>query len=157
MRSAEESAQVITLKHVSSQLIVKLDLWSMQAGGLLSAVAKGTQTSPPPDSALFVVNKWDLVSQQLSEEERKEFLHKVATNIAARWSGFKSHQIVTMNSKLAAQAQQLGTSTKDVKKLCSGITGILPRGMDNMLLKALRYYELNIDLVCIHDSACVVR
>lgn len=116
MRSAEEAAQ---------------------AGGLLSAVARGTQMSPPPDSALFVISKWDIVCQQLSEQQRQEFLDKVAINIAVRWHGFKPHQIITMNSKLAAQARELGTSTNDIKNLCRGVTEILPQGMDNMLLKAL--------------------
>jgi hypothetical protein len=95
--------------------------------------------SPPPDSALFVISKWDIVCQQLSEQQRQEFLDKVAINIAVRWHGFKPHQIITMNSKLAAQARELGTSTNDIKNLCRGVTEILPQGMDNMLLKALRY------------------
>lgn len=101
---------------------------------------EATLSSPLAGSALFVVNKWDMLIQQQNEEEQEEFLTKVAYNISRRWPGFnREQQLVTMNSRLAAQAQELGTASEDMQKLCSRIADMLPVGMDNMLLKCIRY------------------
>lgn len=99
-----------------------------------------TKYPPSPRSALFVVNKWDLLVQQQSEEEQKDFLCKLANSIGTRWPGFRAEwQLITMNAKLASLAQELGATTADVQKLCNRISSILPAGIGNLLLRALRY------------------
>lgn len=109
-------------------------------GGLLLAISKGIGSLPPSNSALFVINKWDLASQQMrKEEERQEFMTKLEKQVSLRWTGLKPRQqLVTMNAKLAVRAQQLGSSTADMKRLCKSIQDLLPKGMDHMILQGLR-------------------
>ncbi|XP_065826963.1 uncharacterized protein [Oscarella lobularis] len=113
-----------------------------QVGGLLAAMARGTKTSPPADSALFVLNKWDQFLEKYgrkeSERASKEYLERLYFELGRRWRGFKSYQVIKMNSKLAGLAQELGVLTNDMKNLCEGISDVLPRGMNNMILKALK-------------------
>jgi energy-coupling factor transporter ATP-binding protein EcfA2 len=126
-RSAEEAAQV---------------------GGLLLAVSKGTGSLPSSNSALFVINKWDLASQQMRKDERQEFLSKLEMQVSSRWTGLKpQQQLITMNAKLAVRAQQLGSSTADMKRLCKSIEQLLPKGMDHMLLQGLRSIQSLLDRI----------
>jgi energy-coupling factor transporter ATP-binding protein EcfA2 len=109
-----------------------------QVGGLLKAVVKATKSPPPAGCAIFVVNKWDLVVQQLSDSEQTEFLQRLAQCIEQRWPGFDAdQQLVTMNAKIAAQAQELGHITVDIQKLCDKIQQILPSAVEHLLLKPL--------------------
>ena len=105
-------------------------------------MARGTKTSPPADSALFVLNKWDQFLEKYgrkeSERASKEYLERLYFELGRRWRGFKSYQVIKMNSKLAGLAQELGVLTNDMKNLCEGISDVLPRGMNNMILKALK-------------------
>ena len=109
----------------------------------MAAVAQGTNSPPPADSALFVVNKWDRFLDQYQGKEAKEvaareYLEELYEQLQCRWQGFKRHQVITMNSKLAEQVQELGAMTDDMRNLCDGISKVLPRGMKNMILKALK-------------------
>ena len=112
----------------------------MQVGGLLKAVVKATKSPPPAGCAIFVVNKWDLVVQQQSDSEQTDFLRRVAQCLEQRWPGFDAgQQLVTMNAKIAAQAQELGHITPDIEKLCDKIRQTLPAAVEHLLLKPLRY------------------
>ena len=105
----------------------------------MRTVVKATKCLPPPGSALFVVNKWDLLVQQVSVAEQNQFLHRMGQCLASRWPGFDpSKQLLTMNAKLAAKVQELGSSMDDMHTLCDGIMSILPSGMDYMLLRGMR-------------------
>lgn len=130
---------------------------TLKVGGLLRTVVKATNSLPPPGSALFVVNKWDLLVQQLSTAEQQQFLHRMGQCLAARWPGFDaSKQLLTMNAKLAAQAQELGSTTDDVQKLCDGVVSILPSGVHYMLLRGVRFVVYDMALcVDVMDIAVV--
>ena len=109
----------------------------------MAAIAQGTNSPPPTDSALFVVNKWDRFLDQYQGKEAKEvavkeYLEELYEQLQSRWQWFKRHQVITMNSKLAEQVQELGAMTNDMRNLCDGISKVLPRGMKNMILKALK-------------------
>eukprot|EP00118_Oscarella_pearsei_P018486 m.189565 g.189565 ORF g.189565 m.189565 type:complete len:1003 (+) comp39414_c0_seq4:45-3053(+) len=117
-----------------------------QIGGLLVAMAQGTKTYLPADSALFVVNKWDLFTEEdleQDEEEKeeeevgKEYLQKLYHELGLRWKGFKPCQVIKMNSKLAGLVQEHGGMTKDMTVFCERLRNLLPRGMKNLILKAL--------------------
>lgn len=126
-----------------------------QVGGLVRTVVKATKSLPPPGSALFIVNKWDLLVQQVSAAEQKQFLRRIGQCLASRWPGFDaSKQLLTMNAKLAAEVQELGSSTEDMRKLCDGIMTILPSGMDYMLLRGMSHpIELLDEIEQITDNA----
>jgi predicted GTPase len=108
-------------------------------GGLLKAIIKGNKQLPPPDAAIFVVNKWDILCQQQNAEEQEEFLNKTRKEIATRWPGFKERQLITMNARLAASLSEKGGTTDDLQKLYDAITRVLPIGMDYMVVRALKY------------------
>eukprot|EP00118_Oscarella_pearsei_P022027 m.251114 g.251114 ORF g.251114 m.251114 type:complete len:1013 (+) comp40332_c0_seq8:194-3232(+) len=113
-----------------------------QVGGLLVAMARGMKTSPAADSALFVLNKWDQFTEKWGRKEaekaEQEYLKRLHFELGRRWRGFKPYQVIKMNSKLAGLAQELGVLTNDMENLCEGIANVLPRGMNNMILKALK-------------------
>ena len=115
----------------------------MQAGGLLRAVVRGTKEAPPPESALFVANKWDILMQQeASDTERQDFITKTVKGIQTRWPGFKRQQLITMNSRLAGQAQSIGWTTDDMKNFIEAMKAMLPKGIHYMMKKSLRYCTL---------------
>eukprot|EP00118_Oscarella_pearsei_P014931 m.130843 g.130843 ORF g.130843 m.130843 type:complete len:1041 (+) comp38038_c0_seq20:318-3440(+) len=119
-----------------------------QAGGLLLAIAKSTQLPPPPDSALFVLNKWDVFTQQQrKKEQQEEFKTKIGRKISGQWRGFRPRQLIPMDAKLAETVRRLGEDTEEMKNLCNGIERILPKGMDNMLLKGLEKPQRLLDVI----------
>ena len=106
----------------------------------MKAVVRGTKEAPPPESALFVANKWDiLMQQQPSERERQEFLKRSVMGIQSRWPGFKQQQLFPMNSRLAGKAQSIGWTTVDMKNFTEAMKSMLPKGMHYMMKKSLRY------------------
>ena len=137
-RSRRSSKETLAFSSATNALF-----YSFEVGGLLAAMARGTKTSPPADSALFVLNKWDKFLEQYRgknsrEKASKEYLDRLYYELGRRWRGFKSYQVIKMNSKLAGLAQELGVLTDDMKNLCEGISKVLPRGMNNMILRALK-------------------
>ena len=116
----------------------------MQAGGLLRAVFSGSKDAPPPQSALFLLNKWDILAQEIrSEDDRQEFITRTVEGIQSRWPGFKRQQLLTMNSKLAGIAQGIGWTTDDMKKFIEAMKSMLPKGMHYMMKKWLRYCNIS--------------
>lgn len=129
-------------------------------GGLLQALVKGNKQLPPPDSAVFVINKWDILCQQQNEGQRENFLSRTRQEIAKRWPGFKDRQLITMNSRLAARMREMGETTDDLQNLCDAITAVLPVGMDYLVVRALRYVVSfkKLFLLCLHSSMnCVFQ
>ena len=108
-------------------------------GGLLKAIIKGNKQLPPPDAAIFVINKWDILCQQQDSAQQENFLNLMRREIASRWPGFKERQLITMNARLAARMREMGETTDDLQKLCDAITRVLPIGMDYMVVRALKY------------------
>lgn len=99
---------------------------------------------PAAESAIFVVNKWDtLVSNTLKKpEERSKFLDLIKEGLQRRWRGFKEDQLVTLNSKNAAELQEVGQTPADMKLLCDSVNTMLPRGMDNLLRRSIKYEQI---------------
>ena len=112
---------------------------------------------PAADSAIFVANKWDLLEQQQSEIERQNYLRLLAQGLQSRWSGFRQHQLLTLNAKLACTAQQLGESTNDMRRLCTAIKKALPYGMDNMILKSLRFVVCKVLMLLLMSMSVVLN
>ena len=100
-------------------------------------MGRTNDTVPPPESAIFIANKWDILEQQ-APEELDSFQRRVVHGIQSRWSGFKPRQLIPMNSKRAAQAQEFGYMTEDMKKFSQIMESMLPVGMHYMLEKILR-------------------
>lgn len=112
-------------------------------GGLLKAIVKGTARVPPPDAAIFVINKWDILCTQQKPDEREKFLNLMRHEIASRWPGFKDRQLITMDSRLAAQMREQGVTTSDLQQLCNAISNVLPVGMDYMVIRSIKYVVLS--------------
>ena len=111
----------------------------MQAGGLLRTVLSEKEDAPSPESALFIANKWDVMQQTASEDQRQEFITRSVKGIQSQWPGFKRHQLLTMNSKLAGKAQDIGWITDDMKNFTEAMKSKLARGVHFMMNKSLRY------------------
>ena len=91
-------------------------------------------------SAVFVVNKWDMLCRQIkSEEGRKDYLVKLCGHLAKTWIGFKESDLLTMNARISAEASKVGVNTEDVKKLCLILESLWPQSMKGMITKTIKY------------------
>eukprot|EP00118_Oscarella_pearsei_P005850 m.26850 g.26850 ORF g.26850 m.26850 type:complete len:1054 (+) comp29557_c0_seq5:322-3483(+) len=104
-----------------------------QVGGLLSQFRNAfNNTCPAPGAALFVLNKWDLLPDQL----KVEYEQIVATKLTQYWKDFsRERQLFKMNSKVAYFGLRLGCVPGDMELLCAGLSRTIPVGMDALFLK----------------------
>ena len=104
---------------------------------MLHYILKVTNRIPTPGSALFVANKWDLVTSDQATDEnqiREELLAK----LAKEWPGFHKHQLITMSCQLSGCALKAGLVLPDMVQLCRGIENTLTEGSDHVFLSAAR-------------------
>ena len=89
-----------------------------------------------PESTIFVVNKWDMVSAKTKEN----FLRIVTKELKKRWPMFRPHQLLTLNAKRAEMVWfNTGKLTPDLKAVCTAITNIIPGSFNNFIIKPLRH------------------
>jgi receptor-interacting serine/threonine-protein kinase 5 len=109
-----------------------------QAGGLLRNLVATVKHPLPPETAVFIANKWDQL-----ENSTDEFMTRTSGLIREKWPGFQSQQLLTMNSKLAASAQSIGLTTADMENVIIAMKSMLSAGMHHKLSKVLSpLYEL---------------
>ena len=104
---------------------------------LKAIIAKGKKEPPPPGSALFVANKWDMVEEK-SDGEPEKFIDRLVNLLMQNWPGFKRRQLLKMNSKLAAKAQSIGWTTDEMQAFLGAMESMLHGSMHHMMNKWLR-------------------
>ena len=91
-----------------------------------------------PESAIFVLNKWDMVD----EKAKLEQLGIVTKCLEERWPMIRPYQVLPLNSKQAEIfLYYAGTSTPDLEEVFKSITKILPGSLNNIIMKSLRYVK----------------
>lgn len=143
MRSINEQCRKAPCGYIFVLDAVKSAQEAAKAGGLLRYILRATSTIPAPGSALFVVNKWDLVESNEKGAIRLALFEK----LAEEWPGFHKHQMITMSCVQSAGALRAGSVSPDIEPLCRGIENALASGSDHTYLSVSRYCLDLVELI----------